>query len=137
LATSSGYKAEGLASWYGTAFHGRETANGEIYSMYGMTAAHKTLPLPCYARVTNLANGRQVVVRVNDRGPFHGDRLIDLSWVAARKLGFARQGTARVRVEGLEPVTAEAVDASNESIETGLRSPEFTAALQHIEWDTE
>ena len=86
LPSSNGYKETGIASWYGTKFHGRLTSNGEIYNMYGMTAAHKTLPIPCYARVTNVENGSSVVVRINDRGPFHGARLIDLSYVAAMKL---------------------------------------------------
>lgn len=101
--SSENYWAEGVASWYGTKFHGQHTANGEIYDMYAMSAAHKTLPIPTYVRVTNLANQRSVIVRVNDRGPFHGDRLIDLSYSAAHKLGFHQQGTARVRVEALDP----------------------------------
>ncbi len=93
------YRERGTASWYGTRFHGHKTANGEIFDLYAASAAHKTLPIPCYARVTNLANGRSIVVRVNDRGPFHGDRLIDLSYGAALKLGFAQHGTAPVEVE--------------------------------------
>lgn len=105
LPSSEGYEAEGVASWYGTKFHGRPTANGERYSLYAMTAAHKTLPIPAYARVTNLENGRTTIVRVNDRGPFHDDRLIDLSYAAAVKLGFADKGTARVRVEVVNPET--------------------------------
>ncbi|HBD12661.1 MAG TPA: septal ring lytic transglycosylase RlpA family lipoprotein, partial [Porticoccaceae bacterium] len=88
----------GIASWYGRKFHGRKTANGETFSMYAMTAAHRTLPIPCYVRVTNLANRRQVIVRINDRGPFHGDRLIDLSYAAAKKLGYEEGGTAQVEV---------------------------------------
>ncbi|MEL0167767.1 MAG: septal ring lytic transglycosylase RlpA family protein [Pseudomonadaceae bacterium] len=98
------YREEGTASWYGTKFHGQNTANGELYDLYGMSAAHKTLPLPTYVKVTNLENGRQVIVRVNDRGPFYSDRIIDLSFAAAKKLGYADQGTARVRVEGIDPV---------------------------------
>ncbi|PKM31846.1 MAG: septal ring lytic transglycosylase RlpA family lipoprotein [Gammaproteobacteria bacterium HGW-Gammaproteobacteria-11] len=98
------YREEGEASWYGTKFHGQHTANGEVYDLYGMTAAHKTLPLPTYVQVTNLENGLQVVLRVNDRGPFYSDRIIDLSYAAAKKLGFAERGTARVRVEGIDPV---------------------------------
>jgi rare lipoprotein A len=93
------YKAQGLASWYGTKFNGHETSNGEIFDLYQASAAHKTLPIPCYARVTNLDNGRSVVVRVNDRGPFHSERLIDLSYGAAVKLGYMEKGTARVEVE--------------------------------------
>jgi rare lipoprotein A len=102
LPSSNGYKETGIASWYGTKFHGRLTSNGEIYNMYGMTAAHKTLPIPCYARVTNIENGRSVVVRVNDRGPFHGTRLIDLSYVAAMKLDYADKGTANVLIEVID-----------------------------------
>lgn len=93
------YNRDGIASWYGNKFHGRNTSNGEVYDMYAMTAAHKTLPIPSYVRVTNLGNNKQVVVRVNDRGPFHGDRIIDLSYAAASKLGFADYGTALVNVE--------------------------------------
>lgn len=93
----------GLASWYGTKFHGNPTANGERYDMFAMTAAHKTLPIPSYVRVTNLNNGRQVVVRVNDRGPFHDRRVIDLSYVAAKKLDMLQSGTAKVKVELVTP----------------------------------
>jgi rare lipoprotein A len=103
MSTSRGYRARGLASWYGTQFHGRKTSNGERYNMFAMTAAHPTLPLPTYARVTNLDNGKSVVVKVNDRGPFHGNRLIDLSYVAAAKLGVLGRGTARVEVESIDP----------------------------------
>lgn len=98
------YREAGLASWYGTKFHGERTAIGEEYDLYGMTAAHKTLPLPSYVRVTNLDNQRSIIVRVNDRGPFHSDRIIDLSYAGAVKLGFAERGTARVKVEGIDPV---------------------------------
>ncbi len=97
------YNVVGTASWYGTKFHGQATANGEQYDLYGMTAAHKTLPLPSYVRVTNLDNGKSVIVRVNDRGPFYSDRVIDLSFAAAKKLGYAETGTARVKVEGIDP----------------------------------
>lgn len=97
------YQATGTASWYGTKFHGQATANGEAYDLYGMTAAHKTLPLPSYVRVSNLDNGRSVILRVNDRGPFYSDRIIDLSFAAAKKLGYAESGTARVKVEGIDP----------------------------------
>ena len=93
------YDKVGIASWYGVPFHGRATANGEVFDRDGLTAAHPTLPLPSIVRVTNLANHRQLELRVNDRGPFVGDRLIDLSQAAARTLGFERQGTTRVRVE--------------------------------------
>lgn len=103
LPDSKGFVEQGIASWYGNKFHGRKTSNGEIYSMYGMTAAHKNLPIPSYVRVTNLDNGRQVVVRVNDRGPFHEGRVIDLTYAAASKLGFVKLGTAPVRVEAVGP----------------------------------
>lgn len=92
------YRERGTASWYGSKFHGHETSNGEIFDIYAASAAHKTLPIPSYARVTNLDNGRSVVVRVNDRGPFHDDRLIDLSYAAAVKLGYMEHGTAPVEV---------------------------------------
>ncbi len=93
------YNQRGVASWYGKGFHGKPTSNGETFDMYKMTAAHPVLPIPSYARVTNLANGRKVVVRVNDRGPFHGGRVIDLSYAAAYKLGYVAAGNARVLVE--------------------------------------
>ena len=97
------FRERGLASWYGRKFHGNRTASGEIYDMYGMTAAHRTLPLPSYARVTNVANGRSVIVRVNDRGPFKPGRVIDLTWTAAAQLGFINQGEAEVIVERVLP----------------------------------
>jgi rare lipoprotein A len=98
-----GYVEQGYASWYGTKFHGRLTSNGEVYNMYAMSAAHKTLPLPVYARVTNLENGKSVIVRINDRGPFHEDRIIDLSYSAAAKLDMLGKGTARVEVRTIDP----------------------------------
>ena len=103
LASSRGYRETGGASWYGTKFHGRRTSSGEPYDMYAMTAAHKTLPLPSYVEVTNLANGRKVVVRVNDRGPFHDGRIIDMSYAGAVKLGMLGKGTAHVEVRTIEP----------------------------------
>jgi rare lipoprotein A len=101
--SAAGYVQRGIASWYGEKFHGRATSSLEPYDMYAFSAAHKTLPLPTFARVTNLENGRSVVVRVNDRGPFHADRLIDLSYAAAVKLGVHARGTARVEVRALTP----------------------------------
>lgn len=101
LRTSKHYKQRGIASWYGTQFHGRKTSSGEPYNMLAMTAAHKTLPLPTYAKVTNLENGKTIVVKINDRGPFYEDRLIDLSWAAAKKLGI--RSTAFVEVEAIAP----------------------------------
>jgi rare lipoprotein A len=100
--SAEGYVERGIASWYGQKFHGRQTSSREVYDMCSFSAAHKTLPLPSYVRVTNLDNGREVVVRVNDRGPFHAGRIIDLSYAAAVKLGVDRTGTARVEVRALE-----------------------------------
>ena len=105
LPSAEKYRQVGIASWYGKKFHGNPTSNGEIYDMYAMTGAHKTLPIPSYVRVTNLENNRSIVIRINDRGPFHRDRIIDLSYVGALKLGFADQGTARVKVQALMPET--------------------------------
>ncbi|MDQ1315695.1 MAG: rare lipoprotein [Pseudomonadota bacterium] len=114
---SRGYREEGLASWYGRRFHGKKTASGELYDMYAMTAAHPTLPIPSYARVTALNNGKSVVVRINDRGPFNGKRIIDLSYTAAYKLGYIAQGSTRVRVESLDP---SAPDAPGQTLSTGI-----------------
>jgi len=105
LSSSADYVERGVASWYGPGFHKIRTSTGEIYDMYGMTAAHKTLPLPAYVRVTNLQNGRSIVVRVNDRGPFVGNRIIDLSYTAAAKLDMLRNGTAMVEVRSVGPIT--------------------------------
>lgn len=125
LATAEGYKERGVASWYGPDFHARPTSSGEPYDMYGMTAAHKTLPIPAYARVTNLSNGRSVVVRINDRGPFVANRIIDLSYTAAQKLDMTRAGTAFVEVEVLTPGSAQ--DATHE-----LSPPVAPAALAPV-----
>ncbi|RMH45546.1 MAG: septal ring lytic transglycosylase RlpA family protein [Gammaproteobacteria bacterium] len=103
MQTVEHFVQRGKASWYGVKFHGRRTSSGEPYNMYALTAAHKTLPLPSYVRVTNLDNGKQLVVKVNDRGPFHPGRIIDLSYAAAVRLGFAEQGTANVEIELLTP----------------------------------
>ena len=103
LPAATGYLERGVASWYGPTFHGGNTSSGEQYDMYGMTAAHKTLPLPTYARVTNLRNGKSIVVRINDRGPFVANRLIDLSYTAAARLDMLREGTTLVEVRALTP----------------------------------
>jgi len=103
LNSSVGFKQQGVGSWYGRKFHGRRTSSGEIYDMYKMTAAHTTLPLPTYVQVTNLENGKKIVVKVNDRGPFHDNRIIDLSYTAATKLGYISKGTARVELTALTP----------------------------------
>lgn len=120
LSDPSGYVEEGDASWYGTKFQGYDTASGEPYDMYKMSAAHRTLPLPTYVRVTNLDNRRSVIVRVNDRGPFHGDRLIDLSYAAAARLDILGHGTGHVRVEAIDPEQwAEQHKRSTESASQG------------------
>ena len=105
------FREGGIASWYGRRYHGGATSSGEKYDMYAMSAAHPTLPIPSYARVTNAANGRSVVVRINDRGPFHSDRIIDLSYTAAWKLGYAEAGSARVEVESVIPGAVPAAPA--------------------------
>ena len=101
MPTEVGYNERGVASWYGEKFHGHKTSNGEVFDMFLASAAHKSLPIPSFLRVTNLDNNRSIVVRVNDRGPFHGDRVIDLSYAAAVKLGYADRGTARVQLESI------------------------------------
>jgi len=101
MPTEEGYSERGVASWYGEKFHGHKTSNGEVFDMYVASAAHKSLPIPSFLKVTNLDNNRSIVVRVNDRGPFHGDRLVDLSYAAAVKLGYADRGTARVQLDSI------------------------------------
>jgi rare lipoprotein A len=119
------YREEGLASWYGDDFHGRLTANGEVFDMGSLTAAHPTLPMPCYARVTNLANGKSLIVRVNDRGPYHGNRLIDVSNKAAELLEFKGNGVARVRVEYVARAPLEGSDDRQlmATLRTGVPAP--------------
>ena len=131
LKSANDYRKKGVASWYGTKFHGRRTSSGEAYDMLQLTAAHKTLPIPCYVRVTNLDNGKILTVRVNDRGPFVKSRIIDLSYAAAHKLGMAKKGTANVIVESVtiapsgvsiqsdKPVSSEFVRAKNVSPKQG------------------
>lgn len=113
LASADGYLERGVASWYGPTFHGGNTSSGEPYDMYAMTAAHKTLPLPCYVRVTNLRNGKNVVVRINDRGPFVANRLIDLSYTAASRLDMLREGTTLVEVRVLSPSVPDVLTRSS------------------------
>jgi rare lipoprotein A len=119
------YREEGLASWYGDDFHGRLTANGEVFDMASLTAAHPTLPMPCYARVTNLANGKSLIVRVNDRGPYHGNRLMDVSSRAAELLEFKGNGVARVRVEYVGRAPLEGSDDRQlvATLRTGVPAP--------------
>ena len=114
LPSADGYLERGVASWYGPTFHGGNTSSGEVYDMYGMTAAHKTLPLPSYARVTNLKNGKSVIVRINDRGPFVANRLIDLSYTAAAKLDMIQGGTTLVEVRALTPGVPDELTRSTE-----------------------
>lgn len=121
MADARGYSRQGRASWYGEKFHGYATSNGEIYDMYKMSAAHRSLPLPSFVRVTSLDNGRSAIVRVNDRGPFHSDREIDLSYAAAARLGILEQGTGRVRVE--------AIDVERWIADNGEASPTRGASL--------
>jgi len=128
MSTGRGFKQRGIGSWYGTKFHGKKTANGEDYDVYSMTAAHKTLPIPCYVRVTNLENGRRAVVRVNDRGPFVGDRVIDLSYAAATKLGYANKGTALLELEYIDTNNIVGPTFAVASVPTSV--PPVTAPLK-------
>ena len=122
LPSAQGYHERGIASWYGTKFHGHLTSSFEPYDMYSFTAAHKSLPLPTYARVTNLDNGKSVVVRVNDRGPFHENRLIDLSYAAAVRLGIWQKGTGLVDVEVIEPADAAGAASPPPAVEVASRA---------------
>jgi peptidoglycan lytic transglycosylase len=131
LRDATDYRERGIASWYGKKFHGKRTSSGDPYDMYAMTAAHRTLPLPSYARVTNLGNGRAVIVRVNDRGPFLHNRLIDLSYAAALKLGIVGTGTGIVEVEALTVETNVAVTANAKNIDGDLR-PSNPAKLPRL-----
>lgn len=131
LPSAEGYDQTGLASWYGTKFNGRLTSSGEVYDMYKLTAAHRALPIPTFVRVTNLDNGRSSIVRVNDRGPFHPHRIIDLSYAAAVKLGFQDNGTARVRVQSVAVVGSEQKKpASSRSAPFFVRAGRFDSFAQ-------
>jgi rare lipoprotein A len=112
--SNKGFVEKGIASWYGTKFHGRRTSSGEIYDMYGMTAAHKSLPLPTYVEVINLKNNKKIIVKVNDRGPFHGNRIIDLSYTAAIKLDILKNGTGLVEIRTVRTEEISAVDLDKE-----------------------
>lgn len=122
--SAKGYEAEGTASWYGKKFHGHKTSNGETYDMYSFSAAHKSLPLPTYLKVTNLDNQRSVIVRVNDRGPFHGDRLIDLSYAAAARLDYHKKGLARVRIEAITPAQGESYNPPKIAVKKAVNPSE-------------
>lgn len=126
--SAQGYVAEGTASWYGKKFHGHKTSNGEIYDMYAFSAAHKSLPLPTFLKVTNLDNQLSVIVRVNDRGPFHGDRLIDLSYAAAARLGYHKKGLARVRIEAITPARGKTYTPSKAAEKVDEVTPEALPA---------
>ncbi|MFT6732865.1 MAG: rare lipoprotein A [Polaribacter sp.] len=128
--SAKNYKKEGVASWYGTKFHGRRTSSGEIYDMLALTAAHKTLPIPCFVKVTNLENGKYLIVRVNDRGPFVKDRIIDLSYAAAHKMGMTEKGTAKVRVES---VTVTKDNSRNSTKLSKKRSKEVSSNHDWLE----
>jgi rare lipoprotein A len=131
LPSSKGYRERGTASWYGTKFHGKRTSSGEPYDLYGMTAAHKTLPLPTYVEVTNLQNGRSVIVKVNDRGPFHDDRIIDLSYTAAAKLGILGHGTGKVEVRAIDTGSGDTLQmAAAPPTATETNTPPATLYLQ-------
>ncbi|HKO86975.1 MAG TPA: septal ring lytic transglycosylase RlpA family protein [Burkholderiales bacterium] len=112
---TEGFRERGIGSWYGKRFHGQKTSSGELYDMYAMTAAHPTLPIPSYARVTNLENGRSVVVRINDRGPFLHKRIIDLSYAAAHRLDYLKKGSARLEVEAVLPPEDKEITALSEA----------------------
>jgi len=127
LKSSKGYVKKGIASWYGTKFHGKKTSSGEKYDMYAMTAAHKTLPLPSYVNVKNLENGKEIIVKVNDRGPFHEGRIIDLSYVAALKLGVVKSGTANVQVTAIDIGHQEAANELPVYIQVGAFSDKQNA----------
>lgn len=127
MPSAQGYVEEGIASWYGSKFHGNKTSNGEVYDMYQFTAAHKSLPLPTFVEVTNLANNRKIILRVNDRGPFHENRIIDLSYAAALKLDIVKNGTGRVRVRAItDPKQASASAAPKWQDQTHLDGRLFT-----------
>jgi rare lipoprotein A len=121
MQSAAGFTQDGVASWYGSKFHGQRTSSGETYDMHAMTAAHKSLPLPCYVEVTNHNNGRKAIVKVNDRGPFHGGRIIDLSYAAATKLGVAQTGTAPVSIRVVTPETMG--DANTQVASAGIKLP--------------
>jgi rare lipoprotein A len=137
LDSARGFKERGLASWYGTKFNGRATSSGEIYDICAFTAAHKTLPLPSFVRVTNLDNGRSLIVRVNDRGPFHAGRVMDLSYAAAVRLGVDRAGTARVELQAVGPGEGGEIAAEGRSYQSVAPSEQLAPAPQSTSVDSE
>lgn len=130
---ASGFVQQGIASWYGSAFHGKETSNGDIYDMYRMTAAHKTIPIPAYVRVIDLDSGKSIIVRVNDRGPFIEGRIIDLSYAAARKLGIANRGTANVEIRVLD---GHGRNSTNVVVDT-VHDMQSLQVINHLKPDNE
>lgn len=139
MKTARGFRQRGMASWYGSKFHGHRTSSGETYNMYAMTAAHKSLPLPSYVRVTHLDNNKSVIVRINDRGPFHDKRIIDLSYAAAKKLGITANGTAKVEISYIDPRQARprtrvAAINNKPAVKTGpaKRAVTATKSLQRL-----
>ncbi len=143
--SAENFTQRGIASWYGSKFHGRRTSSGEPYDMYAMTAAHKNLPLPTYVEVTNIENGRKIIVKVNDRGPFHQNRIIDLSYVAAAKLDIARKGTGLVEIRALtanQPlsgkITNQPIDSQNTAVKQAVASvqPALDEAAKTLQVNT-
>ena len=130
LDSSKNYVEKGIASWYGTKFHGRRTSSGETYDMYAMTAAHKTLPLPTYVQVKNLNNGKYIIVKVNDRGPFHENRIIDLSYTAAIKLDIIKKGTGLVEVRAIDPMRSTKTSLVNENKNKTSTSQDISFYIQ-------
>lgn len=139
LATAKGYHKQGKASWYGTKFHGRLTSTREPYNMFAMTAASPELPIPCYVKVTNLDNNRTAIVRVNDRGPFHGNRIMDLSYAAAQKLGVLKTGTAHVDIRAIDP-SSQTIAHNNIDLTEGVPTLQLgafasaTHAQERLAW---
>ena len=135
LSSSRGFKERGIASWYGRKFHGKRTSSGEVYDMYAMTAAHTRLPLPTYVRVKNLENGKQIVVRINDRGPFSKNRVIDLSYSAARKLEIVEKGTGLVEINAIDPLHYRLSERSGNKLTQGMDAgnPSDTAVESDLE----
>ncbi len=131
MTSASGYHARGLASWYGTKFHTKRTSSGEHYDMYALTAAHRTLPLPTYARVKNLSNGKAIIVKINDRGPFHSNRILDLSYGAAVKLGLFPRGTTMVEIEALNLYPQGASHVAQYYVQAGaFQSAQLAASMK-------
>lgn len=131
LTSSANFVQQGTASWYGTKFHGNKTSNGEVYDMYKMTAAHKTLPIPTYVEVRNLDTNKKIIVRINDRGPFHGDRIIDLSYAAAAKLGTLKNGTSSVEIRAIDPRQQPQLTRANNTL-NHMTAPSYSSSIVNI-----